>query len=99
MLFRSDVFYGAEKAAIERFTQGQGMNLQDDNISVNVLSPDGFIRTPGSLYAGNDPESPDLAFDVADNMGKAAVWICEQPAQEFTGNILYDDQLCEEHGL
>ncbi len=94
-----DVFYGAEKAAIERFTQGQAMNLQDDNISVNVLSPDGFIRTPGSLYAGNDAENPDLAFDTADNMGKAVVWICEQPPQEFTGNIVYDDQLCEERGL
>ena len=94
-----DIFYGAEKAAIERFTQGQAMTLQGDNISVNVLSPDGFIRTPGSLYAGNDRENPDLAFDTADNMGKAVVWICEQPPREFTGNILYDDQLCEEHGL
>lgn len=94
-----DVFYGAEKAAIERFSQGQAQLLQDDGISVNVLSPNGRIRTPGNLFAGNDPDNPNLDFEAADNMGKAAVWICEQPSREYTGNIVYDDELCREQGL
>ncbi len=94
-----DVFYGAQKAAIERFTQGQAMLLQDDGIAVNVLSPQGRIKTPGNLFAENDPENPNLDFDAADEMGKAAVWICEQPPQKYTGNIVYDEQLCKEQGL
>ena len=94
-----DIFYGAQKAAIEHFSQSQGMALQDDSISVNVLSPVGRIRTPGNLYAGNDPQDPDLDFETADEMGKATVWICEQPPQQFNGNILLDKEICREHGL
>ncbi len=94
-----DIFYGAEKAAIERFSQGQAWMFQEDNIAVNVLSPQGRIKTPGNLYASNDPENPNLDFETADLMGKAAVWICEQDQQQFTGNILYDEELCNEHGL
>ncbi len=94
-----DVFYGAQKAAIERFTQGQAMLLQEDGIAVNVLSPQGRIKTPGNLFAENDPENPNLDFEAADEMGKATVWICEQPPQEYTGNIVYDEELCKEQGL
>ena len=94
-----DIFYGAEKAAIERFSQGQAWMLQDDNISVNVLSPQGRIKTPGNLYASNDPDNPNLDFESADAMGKAAVWICEQEPQQFTGNILYDEEVVKEQGL
>ena len=32
-------------------------------------------------------------------MGKATVWICGQPASAFTGNIVYDEELCEAQGL
>jgi citronellol/citronellal dehydrogenase len=94
-----DIFYGAEKAAIERFSQGQAWMLQDDNIAVNVLSPQGRISTPGNLYAGNDPENPNLEFETADAMGKAAVWICEHEPQQFTGNVLYDEEVVKEQGL
>ena len=96
---RNDIFYGAEKIALEHFSQRQGALLQDDNISVNLLSPQGRIRTPGNLYASNDPENPDLNFESADMMGKATVWLCEQPPQEYTGNVLYDNEVCEAHGL
>jgi hypothetical protein len=73
--------------------------LQKDNISVNVLSPEGGVRTPGNRYASNDRENPDLSFEVADDMGQAAVWICEQPAHQLTGNILFDKPLLREHGI
>ncbi len=94
-----DVFYGAQKAAIERFSQQQAWLLQDENIAVNVLSPQGRIKTPGNIYAQNDRENPDLDFEAADDMGKAAVWICAQAAKDFTGNIVYDQEFCKEKGL
>lgn len=92
-------FYGMVKAGLERYSQSLAMELQADNISVNVLSPQGRIRTPGNLWASNDPENPTLEFEAADNMGKGVVWICEQPPQKYTGNILFDDDLCAEQGL
>jgi citronellol/citronellal dehydrogenase len=91
-------FYGMVKAGLERFSQSLAMELQADNIAVNVLSPQGRIKTPGNLFAGNDRENPDLDFEAAVEMGKGAVWICEQGV-EFTGHILFDQDLCREKAL
>ncbi len=30
---------------------------------------------------------------------RPARWICEQPPADFTGNILFDEDMCREHGL
>ena len=94
-----DIFYGPEKSFLEHFSQRQAMALATDNISVNVLSPAGGVRTPGLIFAQNDRENPDLDFETADGMGKAAVWICEQPADAFTGNIVYDQELVAARAL
>ncbi len=94
-----DILYGPEKSMIEHFSQRQAMALQADGIAVNVLSPTGVIRTPGNRFAGNDTENPDLNFESADAMGKAAVWICEQPLVTFTGNVVYDVEMVGSKGL
>ena len=94
-----DILYGPIKAGIEHLTQGQARDLQDENIAVNVLSPEGRILTPGSLYPEQDRENPSMDFEAADKMGLATVWICEQNPKEFTGNILYDEKLCAEQSL
>ncbi len=91
-------FYGMVKSGLERYSQGLAMELQGDNISVNVLSPQGRIKTPGNVFATNDRENPDLDFEEAWEMGKGVAWICEQGV-EFTGHILFDQDLCRERGL
>ena len=95
---RGGAFYGMVKAGLERLSQGLAMELQDDKITVNVLSPQGRIKTPGTLFAQNDPENPNLDFEPAFAMAKGARWICEQ-GPEFTGNILFDEDLAREKGL
>jgi len=94
-----DIFYGAEKIGLEHFSQRQAAMLQKDNISVNILSPEGGVRTPGNRMASNSRENPDLNFETADDMGKATVWICEQPPQQFTGNVLYDRPVLDKAGI
>ena len=94
-----DLLYGPEKSALEHFSQRQAMAFQGDNIAVNVLSPTGRVKTPGNIFFANDPENPDLDFETADDMGKATVWICEQSAGDYTGNIVYDADLVKEHSL
>ena len=91
--------YSAFKAALNRFTEQLARDLQFDGsgISANVLSPMGRVKTPGNLYAGQDHGDP-LEFEVAEAMAKATAWICEQPP-EFTGHVLWDEELCEAHGL
>src|SRR5690606_30339253 len=94
----SGAFYGMVKAALERYSQGLAMELQPDNISVNVLSPQGRIKTPGNAFAANDRDNPDLEFEEAWEMGKGTAWICQQGV-DFTGHILFDQDLCRERGL
>jgi NAD(P)-dependent dehydrogenase (short-subunit alcohol dehydrogenase family) len=95
---RGGAFYGMVKAGLERLSQGLAMELQDDRISVNVLSPQGRIKTPGNAFATNNPENPDLDFEEAVAMAKGTRWICEQ-GPEFTGHILFDEDLCREKEL
>src|SRR5690606_144619 len=71
---KGGAFYGMIKSGLERFSQGAAMELQDDGIAVNVLSPQGRIRTPGNMFAQNDPNNPDLDFEPADKMGKGVRW-------------------------
>jgi NAD(P)-dependent dehydrogenase (short-subunit alcohol dehydrogenase family) len=95
----SDVLYPAAEAFLDRFTQGQAWALQQHNISVNLLYPTGRVRTPGNIYAENDPQHPTLEVEPADDMGKAAVWIAQQPVTELTGSILIDTDIVREHNL
>lgn len=94
-----DIFYGGEKSMLEHFSQRMAAMYQGDNISVNVLSPETGVRTAGNRFASNDAQNPDLNFETADDMGQATVWICEQPAKEYTGNILYDKPILEAAGI
>ena len=32
-------------------------------------------------------------------MGKATVWICEQPTDQYTGNVVCDDDVIAKQGL
>ncbi|MFN8639602.1 MAG: SDR family oxidoreductase [Dehalococcoidia bacterium] len=57
-----DIFYGPQKSFIEHFSQSQGWSLQAEGISVNVLSPNGRIRTPGNLMAEERPRQSQPRF-------------------------------------
>src|SRR3712207_883097 len=78
---RGGAFYAMVKAGLERFSQSLAMEVADENIAVNVLSPQGRIKTPGNVFAQNVKENPDLEFEEAVAMGKATVWICQQDPQ------------------
>ena len=92
-------FYAMVKAGLERYSQSLAMELQPDGIAVNVLSPEGRIRTPGNSFADNSRENPTLDFEEAIDMGKAMVWLCQQDPHRYTGNILFDTDVVREHGL
>jgi len=84
----ADLMYGTIKSGLDRATQGIAMELQDEHIKANSLSPGGLIRTPGTVFA-RGLGVPAGGYEAADWMGRMAVWICEQPPT-YTGNILRD---------
>lgn len=93
-----DIFYGGEKIGLKHFSQRMAAMYQAENISVNVLSPETGVRTPGNRMASNSRENPDLNFETADDMGQATVWICEQPPL-YTGNVLFDKIVLHAAGI
>ena len=70
----------------KRVSQSLAIELQGDNISVNVLSPQGGIKTPGNIWAANDRENPTLDFEAADDMGKGTLWIGAHPPPQYPAN-------------
>ena len=94
-------FYGPTKAMIDRLNQQLALEHQADNISFNCLSPDHQVTTPGVALLRNidDPDAPLLDVEFAHDLGKSAVWICEQSPGSYTGNILYDTEVVAEQNL
>src|SRR5215510_3938685 len=47
---RGGTCYGAEKAALERFTQGLASEVYQYGVSVTCVSPSQIVPTPGTVY-------------------------------------------------
>lgn len=91
--------YAATKAALERLTQALAVEYQEQGISFNVLSPVGRIRTPGNVFGMTKPGETPEPFEIAEAMGKGAVYICSQDPHTFTGHILFDEEMVRTYGL
>jgi NAD(P)-dependent dehydrogenase (short-subunit alcohol dehydrogenase family) len=90
--------YGAEKAALERFTQGLASEVYQFGVSVTCVSPSQVVPTPGTVHHRlvrglDDPrgEHPEL-------MAKAALLLATEPLDKVTGRVTYSQQILKEFG-
>ena len=90
--------YGAEKAALERFSQGLAQEVYQFGVSVTSLAPSQIVATPGTVFHNlvtgmDDPrgESPEL-------MTKAALLLATEPLDKVTGRVTYSQQILKEFG-
>ena len=90
--------YGAEKAALERFSQGLAAEVYGNGVSVTCVSPSQVVPTPGTVFHRlvrglDDPrgESPEL-------MAKAALLLATEPLDKVTGRVTYSQQILKEFG-
>lgn len=92
---RSTTKYGAEKAAIERFSQGLAEEVYQYNISVTALSPSQIVITPGALYfelsAPDNPES-----EPPEMMARATLLLATEPLDKVTGRVTYSQAILKE---
>ena len=95
---RGGTLYGAEKAALERFTQGLAAEVFDDGVSVTCVSPSQVVPTAGTLHhklvrGMDDPrgESPEL-------MARAALLLASEPCESISGRVTYSQELLVEYG-
>ena len=90
--------YGAEKAALERFTQGLAIEVYDNGISVTSLAPSQVVATPGTVFHNLVPGMDDPLSESPELMAKAALLLASEPLDLVTGRVTYSQQILMEFG-
>ncbi len=96
--FRGGTLYGAEKAALERFSQGLAAEVYDGGVSVTCVSPSQVVPTPGVLFHRllDRPDAPNA--EPALLMARAVLLLATEPRERVSGRVTYSQQILQEFG-
>ena len=95
---RGGTCYGAEKAALERFTQGLASEVYQHGISVTALSPSQVVPTPGTVHHRLVKSLDDPRGEPPILMAQAALLLASEPAERVSGRVCYSQQILKEFG-
>ena len=95
---RGGTCYGAEKAALERFTQGLASEVYQHGISVMCVSPSQVVPTPGTVYHRLVKSIDDPRGEPPILMAQAALLLATEPLDRVTGRVTYSQQILKEFG-
>jgi NAD(P)-dependent dehydrogenase (short-subunit alcohol dehydrogenase family) len=95
---RGGTLYGAEKAALERFTQGLAAEVYEHGISVTCVSPSQIVATPGVLHHRLIERADDPNAESVARMAEAALLLATEPLDKVTGRVTYSQQILREFG-
>lgn len=95
---RGSALYGAEKAALERFTQGLASEVYEDGISVTCFSPSQIVPTPGVMHHRLLEREDDPNAEPPEMMARAALLLATEPLDKVTGRVTYSQQILQEFG-
>ena len=96
--FRGGTLYGAEKAALERFTQGLAAEVYDDGVSVTCVSPSQVVATPGTVHHKLVSGMDDPRAEPPDYMARAALLLATEPLDRVAGRVTYSQEILKEFG-
>jgi citronellol/citronellal dehydrogenase len=91
--------YGMCKAALERFTTGLAAEVYADGIAVNVLSPSGLVKTPGTVHHGLVARSSPDRLEPVSFMAEAAYALVTGDPATVTGKVTYAKPILAELGI
>jgi citronellol/citronellal dehydrogenase len=97
--FLGSVCYGAEKAALERMTQGLAEEVYQYGISVTCVSPSVVVPTPGTVHHHLVTGMDDPNGEPGLWMAQAALILATEPLDKVTGRVTYSQVLLKEYGL
>src|SRR5687767_9382544 len=95
---RGGTCYGAQKAALERFTQGLAAEVYAHGVSVTCVSPSQVVPTPGTVYHKLVKGMDDPRGERPDLMAKAVLLLATEPLDRVTGRVTYSQQILKEFG-
>jgi citronellol/citronellal dehydrogenase len=90
--------YGAEKAALERFTQGLAAEVYQYGVSVTCVSPSQVVPTAGTVHHGLVTGLDDPRGEPPEYMAKAALLLATEPIDHVSGRVTYSQQILKEFG-
>ncbi len=90
--------YGAEKAALERFTQGLAQEVYQFGVSVTALSPSQVVPTPGTMFHNLVTGIDDPRGEHPELMAKSALLLASEPLDKVTGRVTYSQVILKEYG-
>ena len=90
--------YGAEKAALERFTQGLAQEVYQYGISVTCVSPSQVVPTPGTVFHNLVSGMDDPRGEPVELMAKSSLLLATEPLDSVTGRVTYSQQILKEFG-
>jgi citronellol/citronellal dehydrogenase len=95
---RGGTCYGAEKAAMERFTQGLASEVYEYGISVTCVSPSQVVPTPGTVFHHLVEGMDDPRGEPPELMARAALLLASEPLDKVTGRVTYSQEILKEFG-
>jgi NAD(P)-dependent dehydrogenase (short-subunit alcohol dehydrogenase family) len=95
---RGGTCYGAEKAALERFTQGLASEVYQYGISVTSLAPSQVVPTPGTVHHKLVASLDDPKGEAPLLMAQAALLLASEPVEKVSGRVTYSQQILKELG-
>ena len=91
--------YGAQKAALERFTQGLTEEVYDNGISVTCVSPSLVVPTPCTVFHNLVTGLDDPRGEHPELMAKATVLLASLEKEKISGRVTYSQEILKEYGL
>jgi citronellol/citronellal dehydrogenase len=95
---RGGTCYGAQKAALERFTQGLAAEVYAHGVSVTCVSPSQVVPTPGTVYHKLVKGMDDPRGERPELMARAVLLLASEPLERVTGRVTYSQQILKEFG-
>jgi citronellol/citronellal dehydrogenase len=95
---RGGTCYGAQKAALERFTQGLAAEVYQYGVSVTCVSPSQVVPTPGTVYHKLVKGMDDPRGERPELMARAVLLLASEPLDRVTGRVTYSQQILKEFG-
>jgi NAD(P)-dependent dehydrogenase (short-subunit alcohol dehydrogenase family) len=95
---RGGTCYGAQKAALERFTQGLAAEVYAHGVSVTCVSPSQVVPTPGTVHHRLVTSMDDPRGEGPELMARAALLLATEPLDAVTGRVTYSQQILKEFG-
>jgi citronellol/citronellal dehydrogenase len=90
--------YSLTKLALRKLSEGLAEEVRGYNIRVFALSPEGLVRTPGTMYHRfEESESVGENIEAPEVMGRAAVFLCTEDAAALSGGHYFSGPLLREH--